>query len=213
MEVPCHWAKPSVSTLLILSKHLPAFPGISFIFLFIVPGFLYPKLGTWLHSAKHLRLTNKQTDRPKDNKACGQTWWWWTLSWGTHLITLSPLSVTKVPPGTQEKLSHRGRTRWLDSGCTMFPDLTCTVQAIYDLFIWNTTLLTYIMVNQLRRPPHIFEACGGLGVSEHWGGLFKASSGPVWSDHSSQPGWCLARSVHSRGVGWGRDLWWNLVFV
>lgn len=119
MEAPCHWAKPSVSTLLILSKHLPAFPGISFIFLFIVPRFLYPKLGTWLHSAKHLRLTNKQTDRPKDNKACGQTWWWWTLSWGTHLITPSPLSVTKVPPGTQEKLSHHGRTRWLDSGCSI----------------------------------------------------------------------------------------------
>lgn len=32
------------------------------------------------------------------------------------------------------------------------------------------------MVNQLHRPPHILEACGGPGVSEHCGGLFKAST-------------------------------------
>lgn len=63
---PCHWAKPSVSTLLILWKHLPAFAGLYFIFPFIVPGFLYGKLGTSLSTGFTLKRpwdwqTNKQT--------------------------------------------------------------------------------------------------------------------------------------------------------
>lgn len=173
MRLPCHWAKPSVSSLLILSKQLPAFPGLSFIFLFIVPGFLYGKLGTSVRSKKHLRLTNKQTDRAKDNKACGQTLRW---SGSAHLIPVSPfLCHETLSRIMQEKLTHCGRTWWLDSG--LFPNSRCKVHVIYDPFIWNLIQLTHIMLNQLHCPLHILETCGGLGVSEHCGWLFKASTG------------------------------------
>ncbi len=65
---PCHWAKPPVSSLLILWKHLPAFAGLYFIFPFIVPRFLYGKLGTSLSLGLTLKRpwdwqTNKHTAR------------------------------------------------------------------------------------------------------------------------------------------------------
>lgn len=209
MRLPCHWAKPSVSSLLILSKHLPAFPGLSFIFLFIVPGFLYGKLGTSSHSKKHLRLTNKQTDGPKDNKACGQT-----LRWlgSTHWL-LCPLSLSRnsLPynAGKADSLWKELVTgQWSQH---LFPNSRCKVHVIYDPFIWNPIQLTHIMVNQLHCPLHILEACGGPGCERTLWRIVQSFHWAVWSDHSSQPGWCLACSVHSEKKRGG--LWRNLVFV
>lgn len=46
-------------------------------------------------SEKHLRLTNKQTDGPKDNKACGQSTWWSDSEPEAHIWSLCPLSLSR----------------------------------------------------------------------------------------------------------------------
>lgn len=74
--------KPSVSSPLILGKHAPASAApplrISVCCFGIFIWEAGDSAGVRPRSEKHWRLTNKQTDAPKDNKACGQTARWWT---------------------------------------------------------------------------------------------------------------------------------------
>lgn len=46
---------------------------------------------------KHLRLTNKQTDKLKDNKACGQTSWWSDGEPGVIIWSQRCLSLSRTP--------------------------------------------------------------------------------------------------------------------
>lgn len=135
-------------------KHLPAFTGLSFIFLFIIPGLLYGKCGTSLHSEKQLRLTNKQTDKLKDNKACGQTSWWSDSEPGL-IVWSQPCFHCHEPPFMWDKLTHCWRAQCLQH---LFSNSECIVIVICSPFILNVKQLPHIMVSLLCGFIHIWEA-------------------------------------------------------
>lgn len=64
--------------------------------------------------------TNKQTDRPKDNKACGQTSWWLDSEPEAHIWSLCPPSLSRKTLWTLEKLTHCGRTDWTVVAASVF---------------------------------------------------------------------------------------------
>lgn len=196
-------------------KHLPAFTGLSFIFLFIVPGLLYGKCGTSLHSEKQLRLTNKQTDKLKDNKACGQTWWWsGQRARVDRLITaLFSLSRTSVHVGQTDSLL-KGSVfaasvfkQWMHSYCYL--------QSIY---FKCETVVTYYGQSVVWLYPHLRGHVEAL-VLVNTGGMLKSlcdqtthlSLAHVWPSSVHSAVLCVCWYVHMC-VG-HEGLWWNLMFV
>lgn len=150
-EVPCHWAKLSVSTLLILSKHLPAFPAISLIFLFIVPGLSYPKIGDSASFSNTLE-TDKQTNR----QSCGQP----AAMADMKLEDPFP-SLCHEGPRMRDELSHWGEER------TSPLDERSTALAIYDPCIWNYPCWRIHAYIHLLPAPRIAEVCWSLSLVCH----------------------------------------------
>lgn len=119
--------------------------------------------------------TNKQTGL-KITKPVGRHHDGWIVS-QRHTSDHSVLLLC------HERLCERWRS-WLTVGELtgqwsqhLFSNRTNAVHVIYDPFVWNMIQLTHIMI-------HVFialstlEAYSGLGVSEHCGGLFRASPSP-----------------------------------
>lgn len=159
-------------------------------------------MGNWgLHfvrpySKKRLRLTNKQTDSPKDNKACGQTSWWSDSEPEAHIWSLRPLPLSRRTLWRQEKLSHCGRTQWLDSGRSICFQTEPAHSMLFMIHLFEIRYSRRIISSVARRRGMWWPGC----ERTLWR-IVQSFAQPVWSDHSSQAGWCLARSVHSEESG------------
>lgn len=137
------------------------------------------------------------------------------LARGTHMITLSSFCC-------HERLSVSAETgRMLRRSWLTVEELAdWTVVAAASVFKQNLHSSRYLPSIYLKYDTvdthygHFFFLCyQHTSPSPHLRGMWRPGcertlwrivqsvAQPVWSDHSSQAGWCLARSVHSEELG------------